>query len=62
MSGKAMSLPVRNWKEADRLQVIEDYGILDTPREDDYDDIAHLAAQIWVITDMTHITFGAWKR
>ena len=41
-----MNLPASNWKEADRLQMIEDYGILDTPREDDYDDLARLAAQI----------------
>jgi PAS domain S-box-containing protein len=46
VNAKTVQLPPRNWKEADRLQVIEDYGILDTPREDDYDDLARLAAQI----------------
>ena len=33
-------------EECARLQAIEEYGILDTPREDDYDQIALLAAQI----------------
>ena len=41
-----MNVPVRRWKEAERLQAIDSYGILDTPREDDYDDIVRLAAQI----------------
>jgi two-component system cell cycle sensor histidine kinase/response regulator CckA len=30
----------------DRFDAIDSYGILDTPREDDYDDIVRLAAQI----------------
>ena len=34
------------WKEEDRLQAIDSFGILDTPRESDYDDIAKLAAQL----------------
>ncbi len=46
MSRTRTRLPDRKWKETERLKVIEDFGILDTPREDDYDDIARLAAQI----------------
>ncbi len=34
------------WSEADRLAAIESYGILDTPREEDFDNIAKLAAEI----------------
>ena len=32
--------------DSDRFAAIEGYGILNTPREDDYDEIARLAAQI----------------
>ncbi|HEY0257067.1 MAG TPA: PAS domain S-box protein [Candidatus Methylacidiphilales bacterium] len=46
MNGQTLKLPARKWTEVDRLRVVEDYGIIDTPREDDYDDIARLAAQI----------------
>jgi GAF domain-containing protein len=42
---KIMTTLAQTWKEADRLKAIEEFGILDTPREDDYDDIAKLAAQ-----------------
>jgi PAS domain S-box-containing protein len=34
------------WLEADRLKAVEAYEILDTPREQDFDDIARMAAQI----------------
>ncbi|MBR0900818.1 GAF domain-containing protein [Bradyrhizobium tropiciagri] len=39
----------REWDERDRLSALERYGILDTPREPDFDDIVRLAAD----------TFGA---
>jgi PAS domain-containing protein len=39
----------RRWDERDRLSALERYGILDTPREPDFDDIVRLAAD----------TFGA---
>jgi PAS domain S-box-containing protein len=35
-----------SWNEADRLKAIDAYAILDTPREEDYDDIVKLAAEI----------------
>lgn len=44
MSGPAASGP--SWREPDRLAALEAYGILDTPREKDFDDIAALAAAI----------------
>jgi PAS domain S-box-containing protein len=34
------------WKEADRLKAVESYGILDTPREKDFDDLAKLASEL----------------
>jgi PAS domain S-box-containing protein len=34
------------WSEADRLKAVQAYGILDTPREQDFDDIARMASQI----------------
>ena len=34
------------WTEEDRLKAVEAYEILDTPRENDFDDIAKMAAQI----------------
>lgn len=37
------------WDEQERLSALERYGILDTPREPDFDDIVQLAAD----------TFGA---
>jgi two-component system, cell cycle sensor histidine kinase and response regulator CckA len=46
MSQPGTTIPPRIWKEADRLKAIEDFGILDSPREDDYDDVAQLLAQI----------------
>ncbi len=41
-----MSLPKRVGEESARFEAIEEYGILDTPREDEFDEIAKLAAQI----------------
>jgi len=35
-----------SWKEADRLQAIASYDIVDTPREKDFDDIARVAAEM----------------
>jgi PAS domain-containing protein len=34
------------WKEEDRLKAVESYGILDTPREKDFDDLAKLASEL----------------
>jgi PAS domain S-box-containing protein len=34
------------WNDSDRFDAIESYGILNTSREDDYDEIVKLAAQI----------------
>ena len=34
------------WREADRLDALRSYRILDTPREQDFDDIAQLASEI----------------
>lgn len=33
------------WTEEDRLAALHDYGILDTPRETEFDDITQMAAQ-----------------
>jgi PAS domain S-box-containing protein len=38
--------PAPSWSEADRLLAVDEYGILNTPQEDDYDNMAKLAAQI----------------
>jgi PAS domain S-box-containing protein len=35
------------WKETDRVAALDRYGILDTPREPDFDDIARLAAEVF---------------
>jgi two-component system, cell cycle sensor histidine kinase and response regulator CckA len=45
-SEETLELPGFSWNEADRLTAIEAYGILDTPREEDFDNIAKLAAEI----------------
>ncbi len=34
------------WNEADRSRALHSYGILDTPREDDFDDLAQIAAEV----------------
>ena len=39
--------PGPEWREADRLAALDRYGILDTPREPEFDDIARLAAEIF---------------
>ncbi len=36
----------RGWERKSRLQALESYGILDTPREELFDNIAELAAEI----------------
>ncbi|MBB5698681.1 PAS domain-containing protein [Sphingomonas yantingensis] len=38
------SPPLRDWTEAERIEALDDYGILDTPAEADFDEIAQLAA------------------
>ncbi len=38
------SPPLRDWTEAERAEALDDYGILDTPAEADFDEIAQLAA------------------
>lgn len=35
-----------NARELRRLQALDDYAILDTPREEDFDDVAKLASDI----------------
>ncbi|MDR6305607.1 PAS domain S-box-containing protein [Nitrobacter vulgaris] len=35
------------WSEADRLAALESFAILDTPREEDFDDIVRLATEIF---------------
>jgi two-component system cell cycle sensor histidine kinase/response regulator CckA len=40
------TLPPPNWKEEDRLKAIASYEILDTPAEQDCDDISRLASEI----------------
>jgi PAS domain S-box-containing protein len=46
MSKSSEPLPSPGWIEADRLKAIDAYAILDTPREEDYEDIVKLAAEI----------------
>jgi GAF domain-containing protein len=46
MSAELFNLPGTGWREEDRLQAIEAYGILDSPEEDDYQDIVKLAAEM----------------
>jgi PAS domain S-box-containing protein len=41
-----LDLPAPPWSEMDRLEAVDSYGILDTPREEDFDNIAKLAATI----------------
>ena len=36
----------RGWKEQDRLSALRDYGILDTPREQPFEDICRIAAHV----------------
>jgi PAS domain S-box-containing protein len=36
---------IPQWTEADRLRAIDSYDILDTPREEEFDDIVKMAAQ-----------------
>jgi PAS domain S-box-containing protein len=41
------SIPTQaSWTEAERLAAIDSFGILDTPREPEYDEIAQLAARL----------------
>ena len=49
------------WSEADRLQAVEAYGILDTPREKDFDDIVQMASEILKVP-ISLVTFLAEKR
>ena len=37
--------PTRTWNEEDRLRAIASYDILDTPKEEDFEDIVQMAAQ-----------------
>jgi len=44
---KNAGLPrVAAWTEADRFAALESYRILDTPREQDFDDLAQIASQV----------------
>jgi PAS domain S-box-containing protein len=38
--------PKVNWNELERLAAVDDYEILDTPKEEEFEDIVKLAAQI----------------
>lgn len=40
------SQPAAGWTEAQRLEALHAYGVLDTPAEQAFDDIVHLAARI----------------
>ncbi len=55
----ALSTPT--WKERDRLEALEGYDILDTPREEDFDDIVKLAAQACNVP-ISLITFVASEK
>jgi two-component sensor histidine kinase len=44
MSVRGLEAPT--WNEADRLSALKRYGVLDTPREPEFDDIVRLIAQI----------------
>jgi PAS domain S-box-containing protein len=46
MSAAQLDFPRTAWSEEDRLSAIDSYDILDTPREEDYDNIVKLAAEI----------------
>ncbi|TCK30565.1 two-component sensor histidine kinase [Ancylobacter aquaticus] len=38
--------PIAGWTEAERFAALESYQILDTPREQDFDDLAQIASQV----------------
>ncbi|MCB8838283.1 HWE histidine kinase domain-containing protein [Aurantimonas sp. VKM B-3413] len=38
--------PARSWTESERSARLVEYGILDTPRESDFDDLAEIAAEV----------------
>ncbi len=42
----ASHLPPPEWNEAERLEALKDYGIIDTPRESDFDEIAKIASVV----------------
>ena len=46
MSAEFLERPGTAWSESDRLKAIEEYEILDTPREDAFQDMVKLAAQM----------------
>src|ERR1700761_8128936 len=46
MSGNNKSTPPARWTEAERLAALDRYQIMDTPTEDEFDDIVQIAAQI----------------
>jgi PAS domain S-box-containing protein len=43
----APAAPRPGWNEADRLEALAGYAILDTPREPQFDDVARLAADVF---------------
>jgi PAS domain S-box-containing protein len=45
MSFDTLSLPGTSWKEEDRLEAIDSYEILDTPLEEEFQDMVKLAAE-----------------
>jgi PAS domain S-box-containing protein len=46
MSFDTLSLPGTSWKEEDRLEAIDSYEILDTPLEEEFQDMVKLAAEM----------------
>jgi PAS domain S-box-containing protein len=42
----ASTLPRPEWNEGERLEALADYGIIDTPREKDFDEIAKIASVV----------------
>jgi len=46
MIAPALDLPGTSWREEDRLKAVESYEVLDTPQEDEYQDMVRLAAEM----------------
>ena len=41
-----MQNPAPSWNEAERSAALHSYGVLDTPREEEFDDLAQIAAEV----------------